>query len=157
MAQVCNDALSAAVGMLLWTGPPPADGNHRRREAADSDRGELGAFYARRAFEHRIYAQSAFDNVSGAAIQPRPIGPHPGYNACKFGRRRLPRHSAKTPSSEQQRDGNIDLLAVAVWAVQLKGRREITARLRSRRCYRSMYESTVRDPLARNRVDAIGC
>jgi hypothetical protein len=65
--------------------------------------------------------------------------------------------TAQTPSSEQQRDGNIDLLAVAVWAVQ-----HATAVVKDRPlevatvATGGMYQSTFRDRSIETAVDAIG-
>ena len=77
--------------------------------------------------------------------------------ACaSFGRPPVP-GTAQTPSSEQQRDGNIDLLAVAGWAVQ-----HATAVVKDRPlevatvATGGMYQSTFRDRSIETAVDAIG-
>jgi hypothetical protein len=65
--------------------------------------------------------------------------------------------TAQTPTSEEQRDGNINLLALAVWAVQ-----HATAVVKDHPlevatvATGGMYQSTFRDRSIETAIDAIG-
>jgi len=152
------DALSAAVGMLRDR--PPS----RRRviivvaEAWDSGSEEKLGGVLREAQLSNIVIYAVGLSTTSAALrsQPRQSGPIQATPPGTFGRPPVP-GTAQTPSSEQQRDGNIDLLAVAVWAVQ-----HATAVVKDRPlevatvATGGMYESTFRDRSIETAVDAIG-
>jgi len=152
------DALSAAVGMLRDR--PPS----RRRviivvaEAWDSGSEEKLGGVLREAQLSNIVIYAVGLSTTSAALrsQPRQSGPIQATPPGTFGRPPVP-GTAQTPSSEQQRDGNIDLLAVAVWAVQ-----HATAVVKDRPlevatvATGGMYQSTFRDRSIETAVDAIG-
>src|SRR6266853_182087 len=152
------DALSAAVGMLRDR--PPS----RRRviivvaEAWDSGSEEKLGGVLREAQLSNIVIYAVGLSTTSAALrsQPRQSGPIQATPPGTFGRPPVP-GTAQTPSSEQQRDGNIDLLAVAVWAVQ-----HATAVVKDRPlevatvATGGMYQSTFRDKSIEKAVDEIG-
>jgi VWFA-related protein len=152
------DALSAAVGMLRDR--PPS----RRRviivvaEAWDSGSEEKLGGVLREAQLSNIVIYAVGLSTTSAALrsQPRQSGPIQATPPGTFSRPPVP-GTAQTPSSEQQRDGNIDLLAVAVWAVQ-----HATAVVKDHPlevatvATGGMYQSTFRDRSIETAVDAIG-
>jgi VWFA-related protein len=152
------DALSAAVGMLRDL--PPS----RRRviivvaEAWDSGSEEKLGGVLREAQLSNIVIYAVGLSTTSAALrsQPQQSGPIQATPPGTFGRPPVP-GTAQTPSSEQQRDGNIDLLAVAVWAVQ-----HATAVVKDHPlevatvATGGMYQSTFRDRSIETAVDAIG-
>jgi VWFA-related protein len=152
------DALSTAVGLLRDR--PPS----RRRvimvvaEARDSGSEEKLGAVLREAQLSNIVIYSVGLSTTAAALrsQPTQSGPIQATPPGTFGRPPIP-GTAQTPTSEQQRDGNIDLLALAVWAVQ-----HATAVVKDRPlevatvATGGMYQSTFRDRSIENAVDAIG-
>jgi VWFA-related protein len=152
------DALSTAVGLLRDR--PPS----RRRviivvaEARDSGSEEKLGAVLREAQLSNIVIYSVGLSTTAAALRSPPAqsGPIQATPPGTFGRPPIP-GTAQTPTSEQQRDGNIDLLALAVWAVQ-----HATAVVKDRPlevatvATGGMYQSTFRDRSIENAVDAIG-
>jgi len=152
------DALSTAVGLLRAR--PPS----RRRviivvgEARDSGSEEKLGAVLREAQLSNIVIYTVGLSTTAAALrsQPTQSGPIQATPPGTFGRPPIP-GTAQTPTSEQQRDGNIDLLALAVWAVQ-----HATAVVKDRPlevatvATGGMYQSTFRDRSIENAVDAIG-
>jgi VWFA-related protein len=152
------DAVSAAVGLLRDR--PPS----RRRviivvaEARDSGSEEKLGAVLREAQLSNIVIYSVGLSTTAAALRSPPAqsGPIQATPPGTFGRPPIP-GTAQTPTSEQQRDGNIDLLALAVWAVQ-----HATAVVKDRPlevatvATGGMYQSTFRDRSIENAVDAIG-
>jgi VWFA-related protein len=152
------DALSTAVGLLRDR--PPS----RRRviivvaEARDSGSEEKLGAVLRDAQLSNIVIYTVGLSTTAAALrsQPTQSGPIQATPPGTFGRPPIP-GTAQTPTSEEQRDGNIDLLALAVWAVQ-----HATAVVKDRPlevatvATGGMYQSTFRDRSIENAVDAIG-
>lgn len=152
------DALSTAVGMLRDR--PPS----RRRviivvaEARDSGSEEKLGAVLREAQLSNIVIYSVGLSTTAAALRSPPAqsGPIQATPPGTFGRPPIP-GTAQTPTSEQQRDSGIDLLALAVWAVQ-----HATAVVKDRPlevatvATGGMYQSTFRDRSIENAVDAIG-
>jgi VWFA-related protein len=152
------DALSTAVGLLRER---PAT---RRRvivvvaEARDSGSEEkLGAVLRDAQLSNvLIYGVGLSTTAAALRSQPAQSGPVSATPPGTFGRPPMP-GTAQTPTSEQQREGNIDLLAVAVWAVQhatdvVKDRPLEVATVATG----GMYQSTFRDKSIEPAVDAIG-
>lgn len=152
------DALSTAVGLLRDR--PPS----RRRviivvaEARDSGSEEKLGAILREAQLSNIVIYSVGLSTTAAALRspPSQSGPIQATPPGTFGRPPIP-GTAQTPTSEEQRSGNIDLLALAVWAVQ-----HATAVVKDRPlevatvATGGMYQSTFRDKSIENAVDAIG-
>lgn len=152
------DALSEAVG-LLRNRPP-----ERRRviivvgEARDSGSEEkLGEILRQAQLSNVvIYTVGLSTMASAMRAQPEQSGPIQATPPGTFGLPPIP-GTAQTPTSEQQRSGNIDLLALAEWAVQ-----HATAVVKDRplevatAATGGMYQSTFRDRSIENAVDAIG-
>jgi VWFA-related protein len=152
------DAMSTAVGLLR---DRPAT---RRRaiivvaEASDSGSEEKLGAVLRQAQLSNIVIYSVGLSSTAAALRspPSQSGPIQATPPGTFGRPPMP-GTAQTPTSEQQREGNIDLLALAVWAVQ-----HATAVVKDRPlevatvATGGMYQSTFRDKSIENAVDAIG-
>src|SRR5258706_3718317 len=152
------DAMSAAVG-LLRDRP-----TNRRRAiivvAEASDTGseiKLGAVL-RDAQLSNIVIYSVGLSTTAAELRSPPAqsGPIQMTPPGTFGRPPLP-GTVQTPTTEQQRDGNIDLLALAVWVVQhatdvVKDRPLEVATVATG----GMHQSTFRDKSIENAVDAIG-
>lgn len=152
------DAMSTAVGLLRER---PAT---RRRviivvaEASDSGSEEkLGAVLRQaQLFNIVIYSVGLSSTAAALRSPPSQSGPIQATPPGTFGRPPMP-GTAQTPTSEQQREGNIDLLALAVWAVQ-----HATAVVKDRPlevatvATGGMYQSTFRDESIENAVDAIG-
>jgi VWFA-related protein len=152
------DALSTAVGLLRDR--PPS----RRRviivvgEARDSGSEEKLGAVLRDAQLSNIVIYSVGLSTTAAALRSPPAqsGPIQATPPGTFGRPPMP-GTAQTPTSEAQREGNIDLLALAVWAVQ-----NATAVVKDRPlevatvATGGMYQSTFRDRSIENAVDAIG-
>jgi VWFA-related protein len=152
------DALSTAVGLLRDR--PPS----RRRvvivvaEARDSGSEEKLGAVLREAQLSNIVIYSVGLSTTAAALRspPSESGPIQATPPGTFGRPPIP-GTAQTPTSEQQRDGNMDLLALAVWAVQ-----HATAVVKDRPlevatvATGGMYQSTFRDKSIESAVDAIG-
>jgi Ca-activated chloride channel family protein len=153
------DAISAAVG-LLRDRP-----TNRRRAiivvAEASDTGseiKLGAVL-RDAQLSNIVIYSVGLSTTAAQLRspPSQSGPISATPPGTFGMPPIP-GTAQTPTSEQQqREGNIDVLALAVWAVQ-----HATAVVKDRPlevatvATGGMYESTFRDKSIEKAVDEIG-
>ncbi len=145
------DALSTAVGLLRDR--PPS----RRRviivvaEARDSGSEEKLGAVLREAQLSNIVIYSVGLSTTAAALRspPSQSGPIQATPPGTFGRPPIP-GTAQTPTSEEQRSGNIDLLALAVWAVQ-----HATAVVKDRPlevatvATGGMYQSTFRDKLDR--------
>lgn len=152
------DALSAAVGLLRDR--PPV----RRRvivvvsEARDSGSQEkLGEVLREAQLSNMvIYAVGLSTTAAALRSEPRQSGPIQATPPGTFGGPPIP-GTAQTPSSEEQRSGNIDLLALAVWAVQ-----HATAVVKDHAlevatvATGGMYQSTFRDRSVERAVDAIG-
>ena len=152
------DALSTAVGLLRDR--PPA----RRRviivvgEARDSGSEEkLGAVLREAQLSNIVIYTVGLSSTAAALRSPPPqSGPIQATPPGTFGRPPMP-GTAQTPTSEAQREGNIDLLALAVWAVQ-----HATAVVKDHPlevatvATGGMYQSTLRDKSIENAVDAIG-
>jgi VWFA-related protein len=152
------DALSTAVGLLRDR--PPS----RRRviivvaEARDSGSEEKLGEVLREAQLSNIVIYSVGLSTTAAALrsQPEQSGPIQATPPGVFGRPPMP-GTPQTPTTEQQRDGNIDLLALAVWAVQ-----HATAVVKDHPlevatvATGGMYQSTFRDRSIEAAVDAIG-
>ena len=153
------DAMSAAVSLLR---DRPA--NRRRviivvAEASDTGSEEKLGAVLRDAQLSSIVIYSVGLSSTAAALRspPKQSGPAPATPPGTFGMPPIP-GTAQTPASEQQqREGNIDLLAVAIWAVQ-----HATAVVKDRPlevatvATGGLYESTFRDKSIENAVDAIG-
>jgi VWFA-related protein len=152
------DALSTAVGLLRDR--PPS----RRRviiavaEARDSGSEEKLGEVLREAQLSNIVIYGVGLSTTAAEWRSPPAqsGPIQATPPGTFGRPPLP-GTAQTPTSEQQRDGNIDLLALAVWAVQhatdvVKDRPLEVATVATG----GMYQSTFRDRSIEAAVDAFG-
>ena len=96
--------------------------------------------------------------TTAAALRspPQQSGPIQATPPGTFGMPPVP-GTAQTPTSEQQRNGNIDLLALAEWAV-----RNATAVVKDHplevatAATGGSYQSTFRDRTIENAVDAIG-
>jgi VWFA-related protein len=152
------DALSTAVGLLRDR--PPS----RRRaiivvaEARDSGSEEKLGAVLREAQLSNIVIYTVGLSTTAASLRSPPAqsGPIQATPPGTFGRPPMP-GTAQTPSSEDQRSGNIDLLALAVWAVQ-----HATAVVKDRPlevatvATGGMYQSTFRDRSIETAVDAIG-
>jgi VWFA-related protein len=152
------DALSTSVGMLR---DRPAS---RRRviivigEARDSGSEEKLGEVLREAQLSNIVIYSVGLSPMSAELHapPQVSGPIQATPPGTFGMPPVP-GSAQTPSSEQQRNGNIDLLALAEWAVRnasavVKDRPlEVAATATG-----GLYQSTFRERTIENAVDAIG-
>jgi VWFA-related protein len=153
------DALSNAVALLRER---PAD---RRRaiivvaEANDtgSER-KLGAILRDAQLSNIvIYCVGLSSTAAALRAQPKQSGPASATPPGTFGMPPIP-GTAQTPTSEQQqREGNIDLLAAAIWAVQ-----HATAVVKERPlevatvATGGLYESTFRDKSIEKAVDEIG-
>jgi VWFA-related protein len=152
------DALSTAVGLLRDR--PPA----RRRviivvaEARDSGSEEKLGEVLREAQLSNIVIYTVGLSTTAAALRspPQQSGPIQSTPPGTFGRPPVP-GTPQTPTTEQQRDGNIDLLALAVWTVQ-----HATAVVKDHPlevatvATGGMYQSTFRDRSIEAAVDAIG-
>jgi len=152
------DALSTAVGLLR---DRPLT---RRRvivvvsEARDSGSEEKLGEVLREAQLSNIVIYTVGLSTTAAALrsEPRQSGPIQATPPGTFGGPPMP-GTAQTPSSEEQRSGNIDLLALAVWAVQ-----HATAVVKDHAlevatvATGGMYQSTFRDRSIESAVDAIG-
>jgi VWFA-related protein len=152
------DALSAAVGML--GDRPPT----RRRiiilvgEARDTGSGErLGAILREAQLSNVvIYTIGLSTTAAAMRAPPAQVGSGQGTPPGTFGHPPMP-GTAQTPSSEEQRSGNIDLLALSVWAVQHAKAVVINHPLEVATVGTGgMYQSTFRDKSIENAVDAIG-
>jgi VWFA-related protein len=118
------DAMSVAVEMLTSRPQPSADAPGRRRilfimsEATDVGSGTKLGEVLRQAQLGNITIYSVGLSTTRAELQSKtkkkPIEVTPPGT---FGQPPLP-GTVQTPTSEEQRAGNIDLLALAVWAVQ---------------------------------------
>jgi len=118
------DAMSVAVEMLTSRPQPSADAPGRRRilfimsEATDVGSGTKLGEVLRQAQLANITIYSVGLSTTRAELQSKtkkkPIEVTPPGT---FGQPPLP-GTVQTPTSEEQRAGNIDLLALAVWAVQ---------------------------------------
>jgi VWFA-related protein len=103
-----------------------------------------------------IYSVGLSTTAAALRSEPQPAGPTSGTPPGTFGRPPAP-GTAQTPTSEQQRAGNIDLGALAEWAV-----RNATAVVKDHplevatTATGGMYQSTFRDRTIENAVDAIG-
>ena len=153
------DALSSAVALLRER---PSD---RRRaiivvaEANDtgSER-KLGAILRDAQLSNIvIYTVGLSPTAAALRAQPKQSGPISATPPGTFGMPPIP-GTAQTPTSEQQqREGNIDLLAAAIWAVQ-----HATAVVKERPlevatvATGGLYESTFRDKSIEKAVDEIG-
>ena len=149
------DALSTAVGLLRDR--PPS----RRRviivvaEARDSGSEEKLGAVLREAQLSNIVIYTVGLSTTAAALrsQPQQSGVHPATPPGTFGMPPVP-GTAQTPD---QQNGSVDLLALAVWAVQ-----HATAVVKDRPlevatvATGGMYQSTFRDRSIENAVDAIG-
>jgi VWFA-related protein len=153
------DAMYAAVG-LLRDRP-----TNRRRAiivvAEASDTGsevKLGAVLRDAQLSNIvIYSVGLSSTAAALRSQPRQSGPISATPPGTFGMPPIP-GTAQTPTSEQQqREGNIDLLAVAIWAVQ-----HATAVVKERPlevatvATGGLYESTFKDKSIEKAVDEIG-
>jgi VWFA-related protein len=152
------DALSTAVGLLRDR--PPA----RRRaiivvgEARDSGSEEKLGEILREAQLSNIVIYTVGLSTTAAALRspPQQSGPRPATPPGTFGAPPRP-GTVQTPTSEQQQNGNIDLLALAEWTV-----RNATAVVKDRAlevatvATGGLYQSTFRDRTIENAVDAIG-
>jgi VWFA-related protein len=153
------DAMSTAVSLLR---DRPAS---RRRviivvaEASDTGSEEKLGAVLRDAQLSNIVIYSVGLSTTAAALRsaPAPSGPVQATPPGTFGLPPIP-GTAQTPTSEQQqREGNIDVLALAVWAVQ-----HATAVVKDRPlevatvATGGMYESTFRDKSIEKAVDEIG-
>lgn len=152
------DALSMAVSLLRER---PAT---RRRviivvaEASDSGSEEkLGAVLRDAQLSNVvIYSVGLSSTAAALRSQPSQSGPIQATPPGTFGRPPIP-GTAQTPTSEEQREGNIDLLAVALWAVQ-----HATAVVKERPlevatvATGGMYQSTFKDKSIEKAVDEIG-
>src|ERR1700680_966223 len=118
------DAMAVAVEMLTRRPQPSANAPGRRRilfimsEAADGGSGTKWGEVLRQAQLANITIYSVGLSTTRAELQSKtkkkPIEVTPPGT---FGQPPLP-GTVQTPTSEEQRAGNIDLLALAVWAVQ---------------------------------------
>jgi len=152
------DALSTAVDLLRDR--PPS----RRRviilvaEAKDSGSEEKLGAILRDAQLSNIVIYSVGLSTTAAELRSPPVqsGPIQGTPPGTFGLPPVP-GTAQTPTTEQQREGNIDVLALAVWVVQ-----HATAVVKERPlevatvATGGMYQSTFRDRSIETAVDAIG-
>jgi len=152
------DALSEAVGLLRKREPS------RRRaiivvgEARDAGSEEkLGAVLREaQASNIVIYTVGLSTTAAELRSQPSQSGPQPATPPGTFGAPPFP-GTAQTPTSEQQRSGNIDLLALVEWAVEhatsvVKDHPLEVATVATG----GMYQSTFRNRSIENAVDAIG-
>jgi VWFA-related protein len=152
------DALSTAVGMLRNR---PVS---RRRaiivvsEARDSGSEEKLGEVLREAQLSNIviYTVGLSSTAAELRSQPRQSGPISATPPGTFGLPPQP-GTVQTPTTEQQRAGNIDLLALAEWLVQ-----HATAAVKDRplevatAATGGLYQSTFRDRSIEKAVDAIG-
>jgi VWFA-related protein len=152
------DALSTAVGLLRDR--PPS----RRRviivvgEARDSGSEEKLGEILREAQLSNIVIYTVGLSTTAAALRapPQQSGPHPATPPGTFGVPGPP-GSVQTPTSAQNQNGNIDLLALAEWAV-----RNSTAVVKDRAlevatvATGGLYQPTFRDRTIENAVDTIG-
>ncbi len=152
------DALSTAVGLLR---DRPLS---RRRviivvaEARDSGSEEKLGEVLREAQLSNIVIYTVGLSTTAAAMrsQPEQSGPIQATPPGTFGQPPMP-GTPQTPTTEQQRSGNVDLLALAVWAVQ-----HATAVVKDHPleiatvATGGMYQSTFRDRSIETAVDAIG-
>jgi VWFA-related protein len=152
------DALFAAVGMLR---DRPLS---RRRaiivvaEARDTGSEERLGTILREAQLSNIVIYSVGLSTTAAQLRSPPArpGPAPATPPGTFGGPPMP-GTAQTPTSEEQRSGNIDLLALSVWAVQHAKAVVITRPLEVATVGTGgMYQSTFRDKSIETAVDAIG-
>ena len=152
------DALSKSVGLLR---DRPSS---RRRviivvgEARDSGSEEKLGVVLREAQLSNIVIYTVGLSTTAAELrsEPQKSGPRPATPPGTFGMPPVP-GTAQTPTSEQQRSGNIDLLELAEWAV-----RNASAVVKDRplevatAATGGLYQSTFRDRSIENAVDAIG-
>jgi VWFA-related protein len=152
------DALSTAVGTVRDR--PPS----RRRviivvaEARDTGSEERLGAILREAQLSNIVIYTIGLSTTAAALRSPPAqsGPVQATPPGTFGRPPVP-GTAQTPTSEEQRSGNIDLLALSVWAVQHAKAVVISHPLEvATVATGGMYQSTFRDKSIENAVDAIG-
>lgn len=117
------DGMSAAVEMLL-SRPMSATGSGRRRvilvlsEALDkgSERGLGEVLRTAQLANVTIYSVGLSTTAAELRATPREVAPQitpPGT----FGRPPVP-GTPQTPTTEAQRDANMDLLALAIWAIE---------------------------------------
>jgi VWFA-related protein len=152
------DAMSNAVGLLR------SQSEQRRRvvivvgEAQDTGSEEKLGEVLRQAQLANIVIYSVGLSSTAAALRSdqRPAAPHPATPEGTFGAPPAP-GTAQTPTSEEQKAGNIDLTALAEWAV-----RNATAVVKDRplevatTATGGMYQSTFRDRTIENAIDSIG-
>jgi VWFA-related protein len=152
------DAMSNAVGMLR--GQP----SQRRRviivvgEARDSGSEEKLGEVLRQAQLANIviYSVGLSKTAADLRAQPSQSGPPQATPPGTFGAPPFP-GTAQTPTSQQQYGGNIDLTALAEWAV-----RNATAVVKDHplevaaTATGGMYQSTFRDRTIENAIDSIG-
>jgi VWFA-related protein len=152
------DALSTAVGILR---DRPTS---RRRvlivvaEARDTGSEQrLGAILREAQLSNIvIYTIGLSTTAAELRSPPTQSGSGQATPPGTFGRPPMP-GTAQTPTSEDQRSGNIDLLALSVWAVQHAKAVVITRPLEvATVATGGMYQSTFRDKSIENAVDAIG-
>jgi VWFA-related protein len=153
------DALSTAVGLLR---DRPSS---RRRviivvgEARDSGSEEKLGEILRDSQLSNIVIYTVGLSTTAAALrsQPQQSGPSPATPPGTFGMPPIP-GSVQTPTTaQQQQNGNIDLLALAEWAVE-----NVTAVVKDRplevatAATGGLYQSTFRDQTIEKAVDRIG-
>jgi VWFA-related protein len=152
------DAMSAAVGLLR------AQPTTRRRalivvgEPRDTGSEEKLGEILRQAQLANIVIYSVGLSSTAAAMrsQPQQAASHPATPPGTFGGPPAP-GTAQTPDSEQQKAGNIDLGALAEWAV-----RNAVAVVKEHpleiatTATGGMYQSTVRDRSIETAIDSIG-
>jgi VWFA-related protein len=152
------DALSTAVGLLR---DRPAS---RRRvvvvvgESVDTGSEEKLGEVLREAQQANIvfYTVGLSTTAAGLRAPPSQSGPIQVTPPGTFGRPPIP-GTPQSPTTEQQRDGNVDLLAVVAWLVQhtkdtVKERPLEVATAATG----GMYQSTFRDRSIESAVDKIG-
>jgi VWFA-related protein len=152
------DAMSNAVGLLR------AQPAQRRRvlivagEAQDTGSEVKLGEVLRQAQLANIVIYSVGLSTTGAALRSgqQPSAPRPATPAGTFGAPPAP-GTAQTPTSEEQKAGNIDLTALAEWAV-----RNAKAVVKDRplevatTATGGMFQSAVRDRTIENAIDSIG-
>jgi VWFA-related protein len=103
-----------------------------------------------------IYTIGLSTTAAAMRAPPAQAGSGQATPPGTFGRPPMP-GTAQTPTSEEQRSGNIDLLALSVWAVQHAKAVVINHPLEVATVGTGgMYQSTFRDKSIENAVDAIG-
>lgn len=117
------DALSAAVEMLTSRPESSADGGRRRVILAMSEAVDTGSahplgevLHAAQRANVTIYSVGLSTTAAELRAQPRKVAPDitpPGT----FGRPPIP-GTPQTPTTESQRDANIDFYALAVWLLK---------------------------------------